>query len=121
MKPKAPTEHEDGLLEYLEDIIGTSKYKEPIEQALVELDSLAEKRTEKLNRLRIVEREKSALEEQKREAEEFLRLQNEYVRAQSRLLQYNLWKCLLVEQQYAEKTVSTVVIFSPVTSREPLL
>lgn len=25
MKPKAPTEHEDGLLEYLEDIIGTSR------------------------------------------------------------------------------------------------
>ena len=27
MKPKAPNEHEDGLLEYLEDIIGTSKVK----------------------------------------------------------------------------------------------
>lgn len=25
MKPKAPNEHEDGLLEYLEDIIGTSR------------------------------------------------------------------------------------------------
>lgn len=25
MKPKAPNEHEDGLLEYLEDIVGTSK------------------------------------------------------------------------------------------------
>ncbi|KAG9544739.1 structural maintenance of chromosome protein, partial [Aureobasidium melanogenum] len=30
MKPKAATEHDDGLLEYLEDIIGTSKYKTPI-------------------------------------------------------------------------------------------
>jgi chromosome segregation ATPase len=27
MKPKAPSEHEDGLLEYLEDIIGTSSLK----------------------------------------------------------------------------------------------
>ena len=36
MKPKAATEHEDGLLEYLEDIIGTSKYKEPIDDALVQ-------------------------------------------------------------------------------------
>ena len=27
MKPKAQNEHEDGLLEYLEDIIGTSSYK----------------------------------------------------------------------------------------------
>jgi structural maintenance of chromosome 4 len=31
MKPKAANEHDDGLLEYLEDIIGTSKYKTPIE------------------------------------------------------------------------------------------
>lgn len=31
MKPKAENEHEDGLLEYLEDIIGTSSYKKPIE------------------------------------------------------------------------------------------
>jgi structural maintenance of chromosome 4 len=29
MKPKAANEHDDGLLEYLEDIIGTSKYKTP--------------------------------------------------------------------------------------------
>jgi structural maintenance of chromosome 4 len=36
MKPKAATEHEDGLLEYLKDIIGTSKYKEPIDEALQE-------------------------------------------------------------------------------------
>lgn len=28
MKPKAPNEHEDGLLEYLEDIIGTSKVRQ---------------------------------------------------------------------------------------------
>jgi structural maintenance of chromosome 4 len=33
MKPKAANEHEDGLLEYLEDIIGTSCYKQPIEDA----------------------------------------------------------------------------------------
>ncbi len=62
MKPKAPTEHEDGLLEYLEDIIGTSKYKEPIEQAQIEVDAFSEDRGEKMNRLRIVEKEKSGLE-----------------------------------------------------------
>jgi hypothetical protein len=26
MKPKGQTEHEDGLLEYLEDIIGSNRY-----------------------------------------------------------------------------------------------
>ena len=27
MKPKAQSEHDTGMLEYLEDIIGTSRYK----------------------------------------------------------------------------------------------
>jgi structural maintenance of chromosome 4 len=62
MKAKAPSEHEDGLLEYLEDIIGTTKYKAPIEEAQLEVDALNEARGEKMNRLRVVEREKSALE-----------------------------------------------------------
>jgi structural maintenance of chromosome 4 len=62
MKPKAQTEHDEGLLEYLEDIIGTSGYKKPIEDAFADLDKLGEERSEKLNRLRLVEREKQALE-----------------------------------------------------------
>ena len=47
MKPKAANEHDDGLLEYLEDIIGTSKYKTPIEEAAVELERLNEVCVEK--------------------------------------------------------------------------
>jgi len=62
MKAKAQNEHEDGLLEYLEDIIGTTKYKQPIEDAQLEVDALSEERGEKMNRLRVVEREKSSLE-----------------------------------------------------------
>ncbi|KAG9089736.1 hypothetical protein FRC06_001412 [Ceratobasidium sp. 370] len=93
MKAKAPNEHEDGLLEYLEDIIGTAKYKEPIEEALVEADRLAEERSEKMARLKIVEKEKGKLEAEKREAEAFLKDQNELVRAQSKLWQYNMYRC----------------------------
>ncbi|KAI9453551.1 RecF/RecN/SMC N terminal domain-containing protein [Lactarius psammicola] len=99
MKPKAPSEHEDGLLEYLEDIIGTSQYKEPIDTALVEMERLTEDRTEKLNRLRLVEREKNALEKEKREAENYLRLQNDHVRAQSTLYQFYIWRCLVNEKE----------------------
>ena len=105
MKPKAATEHEDGLLEYLEDIIGTSRYKEPIDEALQEMELLQESRTEKLNRLRIVEREKNALEDQKREAENYLRIQNEHVRALSRLYQFYLWQCSKNEQELTKKVV----------------
>jgi hypothetical protein len=62
MKPKAPSEHEDGLLEYLEDIIGTSKYKAPIEECNEEVEKLNEDRGARLTRLRHVEKEKSRLE-----------------------------------------------------------
>jgi hypothetical protein len=37
---KVLSEHEDGLLEYLEDIIGTSQYKGPIDEALVKMERL---------------------------------------------------------------------------------
>ena len=81
MKPKAPSEHEDGSLGYLEDIIGTSLCKGPIDEALIEMERLTE---EKLNCLRLVERERNALEKEKLEAENYLRLQN-HVRAHSTL------------------------------------
>jgi structural maintenance of chromosome 4 len=51
MKPKATSEHDEGLLEYLEDIIGTSKYKDPIEEALGEMERFGEERTEKVRHL----------------------------------------------------------------------
>ena len=105
MKPKAPTEHEDGLLEYLEDIIGTSKYISLIDEALVEMERLSEDQGEKLNRLRIVEREKNALEEKKKEVEDYLRLMNDHVRALSRLWQWYLWKCLLNEEEFSRNIV----------------
>jgi len=105
MKPKAPSEHEDGLLEYLEDIIGTSKYKEPIDEALVEVERLQEERQIKLNRLRLVEKEKAALEERKREAEDFLRLKNELIKARSREYQWYLWKLFENEKKLETQMV----------------
>ena len=112
MKPKAPSEHEDGLLEYLEDIIGTAQYKEPIDEAVVELERLSEERAQKLNRLKIVEADRNALEKEKKEAEDYLRLQNEHVRALSRLWQWYIWKCLENEEQFTGSIVSRVIIIS---------
>jgi structural maintenance of chromosome 4 len=106
MKPKAGNEHEEGLLEYLEDIIGTAGYKEPIDAALAAMDALAEERAEKLGRLRITERERAALAAQKREAEDHLRLQNELVRAQSKLWQWYIWRAFRNLDEYGAKIVS---------------
>ncbi|KAG5643297.1 hypothetical protein DXG03_001224 [Asterophora parasitica] len=105
MKPKAANEHDDGLLEYLEDIIGTSRFKEPIDEAMVHMERLQEDRMVKLNRLRIVEKEKSALEARKKEAEDYLRLKNEHVRATSRLWQFFLWTCFNNEEEYEKSIV----------------
>jgi len=85
MKPTAQNEHGAGLLEYLEDIIGTWSYKAPIGEALAEMGTLTEQRSEKLNRPCIVEREKNALEAQRKEVLDHLRLSNDLVRAKSRL------------------------------------
>ncbi|KAJ3052650.1 hypothetical protein HK097_005927, partial [Rhizophlyctis rosea] len=87
MKPKAQNEHEDGLLEYLEDIIGTSVYKQPIEDANATVDRLNEERGEKLNRLKIVEKDKNNLEAKKNEAEEFIRTENNLIRRKNAFYQ----------------------------------
>ncbi|KAG0697734.1 RecF/RecN/SMC N terminal domain-containing protein [Suillus ampliporus] len=101
MKPKGTSEHDDGLLEYLEDIIGTAAFKAPIEAALADVERLGEERAEKVARLRIVEKEKAKLDAERKEALAWLKLANEHVRALSRLWQYYLWKCLENDEQFA--------------------
>ena len=52
MKPKAvPTpsgSSEDGLLEFLEDVIGTMRYKTPLKKLQRRIDQLLELRAEKV-------------------------------------------------------------------------
>merc|ERR1719290_297856 len=79
MKPKGLTENDGGMLEFLEDIIGTSRFKTPIEQLNQRVEELSELRTEKLNRVKLVEKEKDELEGPMNEALGFLRLENEKV------------------------------------------
>ena len=79
MKPKGLTENDGGMLEFLEDIIGTSRFKIPIEQLNQRVEELSELRTEKLNRVKLVEKEKDELEGPMKEALGFIRLENEKV------------------------------------------
>ena len=48
MKPRGQTEHDEGMLEFLEDIIGSSRLKEPIEELNMKVDQLSEGRGEKV-------------------------------------------------------------------------
>jgi structural maintenance of chromosome 4 len=57
MKPKAAGDNNDGLLEYLEDIIGSNKNVERITQLEETIETTNEKRIEKTNRKKAVESE----------------------------------------------------------------
>lgn len=72
MKAKAEKENDDGLLEYLEDIIGTSDYKTLIDENLAKIDDLNLVCLEKENRFVLVENDTNTLEEKKNEALNFL-------------------------------------------------
>uniref|UniRef100_A0A672P5H4 Structural maintenance of chromosomes protein n=1 Tax=Sinocyclocheilus grahami TaxID=75366 RepID=A0A672P5H4_SINGR len=88
MKPKGQTEHDEGMLEYLEDIIGSCRLKEPINILCRRVESLNEQRGEKLNRVKLVEKEKSALEGEKNKAVEFLSLENDIFKKRNLLCQF---------------------------------
>ena len=79
MKPKAQTEHDTGMLEFLEDIIGTSRFKLPIEQLSKKVEEYNEMRVEKLNRVKLVEKEKDDLEPAMMAALGYIRLENEKI------------------------------------------
>ncbi|PFH63266.1 hypothetical protein XA68_15900 [Ophiocordyceps unilateralis] len=93
MKAKAANEHEDGLLEYLEDIIGTSKYKTPIEEAAAEVETLNDVCVEKSGRVQHVEKEKQSLEDKKNKALDYVRDENELVMKKSSLYQLYIHEC----------------------------
>lgn len=83
MKSKAQAPNECGLLEYLEDIIGTERYKKPLVQINDRLETLNEERTEKHNRCRLAEREMKDLEMPMTQAVEYLKVENRLYQAQN--------------------------------------
>lgn len=97
MPPKGKTENDEGLLEYLEDIIGSSKFVEATNQAAAKVEALTEVRQEKLNRVKAVEKEKDNLEGAKQEAEALLAKEREIRRKQNILFHIHAMK---VEKEY---------------------
>lgn len=87
MKPKAQNDNDDGLLEYLEDIIGTSTYKQPIEEAAAQVEEMNEICVEKNTRVQHVEKEKNGLEDKKNIALEYIKNENELAIKKSALYQ----------------------------------
>lgn len=63
MRPKAHNSNETGLLEYLEDIIGSNKYVEEIETLEKVLEECNERRIEQTNRVKASQHELRGLDE----------------------------------------------------------
>jgi len=53
MKPIAANEHEQGFLEYLEDIIGTERFKKPLELLNLKVEELSAMWAEKVENISI--------------------------------------------------------------------
>lgn len=103
MKPKAVSEHDEGMLEFLEDIIGSSRYKEAIEKLAQLVEDLNEERSEKLAKVKGVEKDKDELEPQRNEAVAYLKEQNEIVELQTSLIQLYLLNLAEEESEHKKK------------------
>ncbi|CAK8682655.1 unnamed protein product [Clavelina lepadiformis] len=87
MKPKSQTESGSGMLEFLEDIIGTSRYKDAIEKLGKEIEFLDEERKDKLTRVKVIEKDKEQLEPLRNEALNYLQKKNDKTRLDNELTQ----------------------------------
>ena len=87
MPPKGKNENDEGLLEYLEDIIGSNKYVEDANLAAEKVEALTELRQEKLNRVKAAEKEKDGLAGAKVEAESLVGKDREIRRKRNVLYQ----------------------------------
>lgn len=61
MKPKAQNDQEEGLLEYLEDIIGTTHYKPQIDQLDMQIHGINDERVQRLDRVKMMEKQRDTL------------------------------------------------------------
>jgi len=104
MRPRSTAVGEVGLLEYLEDIIGTNAYVLPLEELSQKIEVLNGEKNEKLNRLKIVEKEKDALEHPKNEALLFQQKNHQVNVEKCKLFQLYKHQCEQNEQETTQLT-----------------
>jgi structural maintenance of chromosome 4 len=79
MKPIASNDGEVGLLEYLEDIIGSNKYIEKIKEMEGAMATKNDERIEKTNRVKAAENELKGLEAEKDIAVEYIKKERDFM------------------------------------------
>uniref|UniRef100_A0A914I5F6 Structural maintenance of chromosomes protein 4 n=1 Tax=Globodera rostochiensis TaxID=31243 RepID=A0A914I5F6_GLORO len=99
MKPKAEKEDDEGMLEYLEDIIGSSRLKQPINKLSRRIGRIDERRDIQLQRLQHAEKDKQKLTGPAREILLQMRLENAVNCLTNRIL---LAKKYTIEEQLSQ-------------------
>ncbi|GMR29918.1 hypothetical protein PMAYCL1PPCAC_00113, partial [Pristionchus mayeri] len=77
MKPKSVNGSEDGMLEYLEDIIGSSRYKVPIEKLTNKMEKLQTERSHQISKVNTANLDKEALDEPVQTTLTYLTMENQ--------------------------------------------
>ena len=95
MKPKAAAEGETGMLEYLEDIVGSNRHVAALQAMEKELEAMGEERQAQVNRLRLVEKEREALSGPREEGLAWMVKQQQVLAAKAQLLQVQHFECWL--------------------------
>jgi structural maintenance of chromosome 4 len=85
MKPIGDGQHDEGLLEYLEDLIGSNQFIEAITEKTKEFTELSDQRNEHIHRVKQAEKEKDALEGPRQEAELYVKAATELLEARCTL------------------------------------
>ena len=78
MPSKGSNKNETGLLEYLEDIIGSSKYTEKVELLKETLEAKREDRTEKQNVVTLIREQIRSMKNEKDETLSFMKIETKY-------------------------------------------
>ncbi len=120
MKPRGSDLSDTGLLEYLEEIIGSDKYVESIKQLSEQLEAATSERDTMERRIRSVEQEADQLAQRKGDAERYLQQKANCIRlkiqrsayttfhlkvaeAASPFMYENLCRCLPAENRRFER------------------
>lgn len=99
MKPKADGDGDDGLLEYLEDIIGTSQYKEKIKETEGQLEELKTEVGEKRGRMELSERDLDQLDSRRKDIAFYMKHHNIGAVGRSSIYQIEMHKANLEEEK----------------------
>jgi structural maintenance of chromosome 4 len=108
MKPKGQGENEDGLLEYLEDIIGTCSYKSKIAEHEAKLEEFGQTRDEKLSQLKLIQKETKNLQGQSLEAIKFIDTENKFAKLQNQATQKQISQA---QNELSELESQNVIVF----------